>query len=235
MTEKPHILIVEDDRDIGQLVARYLGANGCRVSLARDGREMDRALAAGRMDLVVLDVMLPGEDGLSICRRLRAQGGMPVIIASARGEEVDRVIGLEVGADDYIAKPYGARELLARIRAVLRRAGDVPMRVPPAVVHRFRGWRLDGAARTLTSPAGVQVTLTPAEFDLLTAFCQRPGLVLSRDQLLDVTRGRHAGPFDRSVDILVSRLRRKLGEEDGAPMIRTIRSGGYAFTPEIEA
>lgn len=235
MTEKPHILIVEDDRDIGLLLSRYLSANGCRVSLARDARDMDRILAAGRLDLIVLDVMLPGEDGLSICRRLRAQSRLPIIIASARGEEVDRVIGLEVGADDYIPKPFGARELLARIRAVLRRAGDAPVRVSAPTVHRFRGWRLDGGARTLTSPTGAQITLTPAEFDLLTAFCHRPGLVLSRDQLLDVTRGRQAGPFDRSVDILVSRLRRKLGEEDEVPIIRTIRSGGYVFTPEVEA
>ncbi|BBE73764.1 response regulator [Oharaeibacter diazotrophicus] len=235
MTDNPHILVVEDDRDIGQLVARYLTTNGCRVSLARDAREMDKVLAASRLDLVVLDVMLPGEDGLSICRRLRARGNLPIIIASARGEEVDRVVGLEVGADDYVPKPYGARELLARIRAVLRRAGEAPLRtVGGNTVHRFRGWRLDAGERSLTSPTGARVTLTPAEFDLLVVFCERPGLVLSRDQLLDLTRGRHAGPFDRSVDILVSRLRRKLGEQDDANFIRTIRSGGYAFTAEIE-
>lgn len=235
MTAEPHILLVEDDRQISQLVARYLKSNGCRVSLARDGREMDRILASSRLDLLVLDLMLPGEDGLSICRRLRATTTLPIIMASAKGEEIDRVIGLEVGADDYVAKPFGARELLARIRAVLRRAAAGPVTIADGAVLGFAGYVLDTAARQLRSPSGALVALTGAEFDLLVVFCERPRMVLSRDQLLDLTQGRTAGPFERSIDILVSRLRRKLGPQpDGIDLIRTVRSEGYVFTVDVE-
>ncbi|WP_237152273.1 response regulator [Oryzibacter oryziterrae] len=234
---QPHILLVEDDNDINSLVARYLRANDCRVSVAREGREMDKILSTSRIDLIVLDIMLPGEDGLSICRRLRSSSTIPIIIVSARGEEIDRVVGLEIGADDYLAKPFSARELLARIRAILRRSTVNALRVSKvdATTLSFAGWTVDLKARSLTSPAATQVTLTGAEFDLLVTFAERPGLTLSRDQLLDLTQGRVAAPFERSIDILVSRLRRKLDVDDGkTEFIRTIRSEGYLFTPEVE-
>lgn len=234
MPADPHILLVEDDRQISQLVARYLKANGCRVSVAHDGRAMDRIMGASRLDLLVLDVMLPGEDGLSICRRIRASTPLPIIMASARGEEIDRIIGLEVGADDYIAKPFGARELLARIRAVLRRSAGGQPPISPRAIYRFADYALNTGSGQLSSPTGALIALTRGELDLLTVFCERPRRVLSRDQLLDITRGRTAGPFERSVDILVSRLRRKLGTQpDGTDLIRTVRSEGYVFTPDV--
>ena len=234
MNTQPHILLVEDDRQISELLARFLRSNGCRVSMARDAREMDRLIAASRLDLLVLDIMLPGEDGLSICRRIRANTTLPIIMASAKGEEVDRVIGLEVGADDYISKPFGARELLARIRAVLRRAGGGQATISPSGSFRFAGFLLDTASRQLQSPTGALVALTGAEFDLLAVLCERPRIVLSRDQLLDLTQGRVAGPFERSIDILVSRLRRKLGPGAGeVDLIRTVRAEGYVFTPDV--
>jgi len=237
-TASPHILLVEDDRQISALVSRYLRDNECRVSIAGDGREMDRLLETNRFDLVVLDLMLPGEDGLSLCRRLRTSSNMPIVMLTAKGEEIDRIIGLEMGADDYLAKPFNPRELLARIRAVLRRAAAAEMAPASrgARVLSFLGWKLDRTLRELRSPDGAKVTVTRAEFDLLYAFCERPGRVLTRDQLLDVTQGRAAGPFDRSIDILVSRLRRKIEQDPHHPeIIKTMRSNGYLFTPEIQA
>jgi two-component system OmpR family response regulator len=238
MIESPHILIVEDDREISQLVARYLRASDCRVSLAGDGREMDRVLAGSRIDLIVLDVMLPGEDGLDLCRRVRLGSTVPVIMLSAKGEEIDRIIGLEIGADDYLAKPFNPRELLARIRAVLRRHAFGALAPSGQRVRRltFLGWRLDCVLRKLTSPQGGAVALTSGEFDLLQAFCEHPGRVLSRDQLLDITQGRAAGAFERSIDVLVSRLRRKIENDPQRPeVIKTVRSGGYLFTPDVES
>src|SRR4051794_19632806 len=233
----PHIPVVEDDREISALVARYLRANECRVSVAGDGREMDRVLAEGRIDLVILDLMLPGEDGLSLCRRLRAGSSMPIIMLTAKGEEIDRVIGLEMGGDDYLPKPFNPRELLARIRAVLRPRAAEPV-VAPADAGRmvsFAGWQLNLALRELSDPTGAKVTLTGAEFTLLGTFCERPGRVLSRDQLLDLTQGRGAGPFERSIDVLVSRLRQKIERDPRQPeFIKTIRSGGYLFTPAVQ-
>jgi two-component system, OmpR family, response regulator len=236
MTPSPHILVVEDDKQISRLVARYLRANQCRVTLASDGREMAHKLGASRIDLIVLDLMLPGEDGLSLCRRLRSDSRVPIIMLTAKGDEIDRVIGLEMGADDYLAKPFSPRELLARIRAVLRR---VTREDPPvgavARTLSFLGWRLDRRLRVLTSPDEVRVTITRAEFELLQAFCERPGRVLSRDQLLDLTQGRNAAPFERSIDILVSRLRRKIEPDPHHPeIIKTVRSNGYLFTPTVE-
>jgi two-component system OmpR family response regulator len=235
-TVSPHILLVEDDKGISALVARYLQENELRVSAARDGREMDRILRDARIDLIVLDLMLPGEDGLAICRRLRGSSKIPIIILTARGEDIDRIVGLEMGADDYMAKPFNPRELLARIRAVLRRgnaAGEPVQRGGKA--FRFNGWHLDIVMRRLTNPDGVRVGLTGAEIELLQCFCERPGRVLSRDQLLDLTRGRAAGPEERSVDILVSRLRQKIERNPRDPdLIKTIRSSGYLFTPEVE-
>jgi two-component system OmpR family response regulator len=237
MAATPHILVVEDDREISALVARYLGANECRVSVVQDGRGMDKALAESRIDLIVLDLMLPGEDGLSLCRRVRAQSSIPIVFLTAKGEEIDRIIGLEMGADDYLSKPFNPRELLARIRAVLRRRTGEARPEPDAGgnVLSFEGWRLDLALREVSSPEGAKVAVTGAEFDLLHAFCERPGRVLSRDQLLDLTQGRVAGPFERSIDVLVSRLRQKIERDAREPQfIKTIRSGGYVFTPRVE-
>jgi two-component system OmpR family response regulator len=238
MSSEPHILIVEDDREIRGLIARLLKSSEFRVSTAGDGREMDRILADSRIDLIILDVMLPHEDGLSICRRLRAQTRLPIVMVSAKGEELDRVLGLELGADDYLVKPFAARELLARVRAVLRRPSGAQEDVVADSVHRFRfhGWTLDALRRRLTDPAGAQVSVTDGEFDLLRVFCQRPGRLLSRDQLIDLTQGRAAGPNERSIDILVVRLRRKIEPDPQRPdFIKTVRSGGYMFTPDVEA
>ncbi|MGZ5141514.1 MAG: response regulator, partial [Burkholderiales bacterium] len=211
--------------------------NDCRVSLAGDGREMDEAIQSGRIDLIVLDVMLPGEDGLSLCRRLRASSRVPVVMLTAKGDDVDRIVGLEMGADDYLSKPFNPRELLARIRAVLRRSSLAANSSREVAVRTlmFQDWRLDCVARTLTNPRGSLVTLTSAEFDLLQSLCERSGRVLSRDQLLDLTQGRIAGAFERSVDVLISRVRRKIERDPHHPeFIKTVRSGGYVFTPDVE-
>jgi two-component system OmpR family response regulator len=236
MSESPHILVVEDDREISRLVGRYLRENDCRVSFAADGREMNECLASSRIDLVVLDVMLPGEDGLSLCRRLRATSHLPVVMLTAKGDEVDRIIGLEMGADDYLAKPFNPRELLARIRAVLRRTSLAAVSSEAgARLMIFDNWQLNCVARSLTNPQGSLVTLTSAEFDLLQALCERAGRTLSRDQLVDITQGRSAGAFERSVDVLVSRIRRKIERDPHRPeLIKTVRSGGYLFTPVVE-
>jgi two-component system OmpR family response regulator len=238
MSSEPHILIVEDDREIRGLIARFLKSNDFRVSTAGDGREMDKILADSRIDLIILDIMLPQEDGLSICRRLRAQTKLPIIMVSAKGEELDRVLGLELGADDYLVKPFASRELLARVRAVLRRSNGQQDEPPTDATHRFsfHGWTLDALRRSLTDPDGARVSVTDGEFDLLRVFCQRPGRLLSRDQLIDLTQGRAAGPNERSIDILVVRLRRKIETDPQRPdLIKTVRSGGYMFTPDVEA
>ena len=243
MTEpSQHILVVDDDREIRDLTARFLRKHGYRVDTAANGREMDTQLAAGRYDLIVLDLMMPGEDGLSICRRLRADGAIPIVMLTALGEETDRIVGLEMGADDYLPKPFNPRELLARIKAVLRRsaaAASSAAAQPAAPSGRrlsFEGWSLDLARRELFDPSGALVTLTAGEFDLLAAFAERPHRVLSRDQLLDLTRGREAGPFDRSVDVQLSRLRRKVETNPGEPaLIKTVRGGGYVFAANVTA
>jgi two-component system OmpR family response regulator len=215
----PHLLLVEDDREISGLLERFLIANELDVSIAADGRAMDRVLAASQIDLIVLDVMLPGEDGLSLCRRLRATSSVPIIMLTAKGEDIDRIIGLEMGADDYLAKPFNPRELLARVKAVLRRGRTVAGGGPGAPPR----------------PEGTRVAVTGAEFDLLQTFCERPGRVLSRDQLIELKQGRTAGPFERSIDVLVSRLRQKIEADPRDPeLIKTIRSGGYLFTPSVE-
>ncbi|NVN87517.1 MAG: response regulator [Rhodopseudomonas sp.] len=233
----PHILVVEDDRETRMLIAKYLRSNGCDVATAADGREMDRRITDFRVDLLILDVMLPGEDGLSLCRRIRATSQLPIIMLTARGEDVDRILGLEMGADDYLAKPFNPRELLARIRSVLRRqAGTMTASAnADATTLGFLGWRMDCRLRELRNPEGALVAMTSAEFDLLQAFCQRAGRVLSRDSLLDLTHGRNAGAFERSIDVLVSRIRRKIEPDpQQASMIKTVRSGGYMFTPAVE-
>ncbi len=236
MPQAPHILLVEDDRQIRELVSRFLGANGFRVATSTDSCEMDQALKDNRIDLLVLDIMLPGEDGLSICRRLRASSNLPVIMLTAKGEDIDRIIGLEIGADDYLTKPFNPRELLARIRAVLRRGrNDSVTGSHSNSVLTFEGWRLDPNIRQLHDPGGARVALTGAEFDLLFVFCERPRRVLSRDQLIDLTQGRSAAPFERSIDVLVSRLRQKMERDPREPrLIQTISSGGYMFSPAVE-
>jgi two-component system OmpR family response regulator len=233
----PNILVVEDDRETRALIAKYLRSHACNVSTANDGREMARTMNDHRVDLVILDVMLPGEDGLSLCRKIRAESQTPIIMLTARGEDVDRIIGLEMGADDYLAKPFNPRELLARINAVLRRRSAAWTASPTAgaTALTFLGWHIDVRRRELHNPEGARVAMTSAEFDLLRTFCERPGRVLSRDSLLDLTQGRNAGAFERSIDVLVSRIRRKIEPDPReATIIKTVRSGGYIFTPTVE-
>src|SRR6201987_1366462 len=234
----PNILVVEDDRETRTLIAKYLRTNACNVATAADGREMVRAMTDHRVDLLILDVMLPGEDGLSLCRKVRAESQVPIIMLTARGEDVDRIVGLEMGADDYMPKPFNPRELLARINAVLRRqqAAHNASAIEGAHALSFQGWHIDLRLRELRTPEGARVAMTSAEFDLLRTFCERPGRVLSRDSLLDLTQGRNAGSFERSIDVLVSRIRRKIEPDpQEASLIKTVRSGGYLFTPSVRA
>lgn len=224
------ILIVEDDPEIRTLVADLLRREGFVVEGAESAAEMDSMLARLRPDLFILDLMLPGEDGLSICRRIRASGPTPILMLTAKSDEIDRVVGLEMGADDYLAKPFGPRELLARVRALLRRSAIATL-VAPARRFAFDTFVIDLDARTLVEAGAGELALTSAEFDLLACFIQRPRRVLTRDQILDFTRGRSADPFDRTVDMLVSRLRRKLeAARPQGDFIRTVRNGGYLFT-----
>jgi two-component system, OmpR family, response regulator len=237
MEQTPHILVVDDDREIRDLLARFLERQQMRVSTARDGREARRAWTAGHYHLVVLDLMLPGESGFDLARWMRGQSDIPIVMLTAMGEETDRIIGLELGADDYLAKPFNPCELLARIRAVLRRAGDQAGRRSDPVGRslRFAGWVLEPARRRLLNPDGVEVALTGGEYDLLLALLERPNRVLTRDMLLDLLRGRQAGPFDRAIDVAISRLRRKL-EDDGrnGQLIKTVRGGGYVLAATVE-
>jgi two-component system OmpR family response regulator len=237
MSTAPHILIVDDHRELRELVSRALTKEGFRVSAAADGRAMRQALADARIDLILLDLMLPGEDGLSLCRSLRTQSKIPIIMLTAKGDEVDRVIGLEMGADDYLPKPFGSRELIARIRAVLRRSresGTVPGPAERPKQYLFDSWRLDTARRQLVRDDGAVVPLSTGEYDLLVVFVERPQRVLSRDQLIDLSRGRTAAALDRSVDTQVSRLRRKLEHDPADPrIIKTVWGGGYVFTPAV--
>ncbi|MGT2435156.1 response regulator [Bradyrhizobium betae] len=228
------VLVVEDDRQTRDLISRYLRDHSFAVSAVTNGKEMDRYLSHNRVDLIVLDLMLPGEDGLSLCRRLRAGSSTPIIILTAKGEDLDRILGLEMGADDYLPKPFNPRELLARINAVLRRQSSGLAAGSAATRLTFQGWIVDLRMRELRDPEGAQVPLTSAEFDLLQAFCERAGRILTRDSLLNMTRGRPGGGFGRSIDVLVSRLRRKLDRAEGSSVIRTVRTGGYIFTPEVK-
>jgi two-component system OmpR family response regulator len=230
------ILFVEDDRDIRTLLADFLAREGFAVEVAEDGAAVDRVLARTRPDLVILDLMLPGEDGLSICRRLRARGAVPIIMLTAKNDDVDRIVGLELGADDYLGKPFNPRELLARIRAILRRADRTAApAAPPQRRRSFAGFVVDLDARSVDTKDGTRVPLTSAEFDLLACFVERPRRVLTRDQLLDWTRGRSADPFDRTIDVTVSRLRKKLEGADpsAGAVVTTVRNGGYLFSAEV--
>jgi two-component system, OmpR family, response regulator len=229
------ILIVDDDGQIRQLLAGFLKENGLDVALARDGVEMRAALGSQSIDLVVLDLMLPGAGGLDLCRELRRTSSLPVIMLTAKGDETDRIVGLEVGADDYLAKPFNPRELLARIKAVLRRSrGDGDPKAACRGGYGFDGWRIDLLRRELINPEGALVELSGAEFDMLVAFMESPNRVLSRDWLLEAARNRTSDAFDRSVDVLVSRLRRKIEQGgDGAEVIKTVRGAGYLFMPKV--
>lgn len=237
MESVPHILVIDDDRDIRDLLARFLEKQQIRVTAVRDGKEARRAWTNGHYHLVVLDLMLPGESGLDLARWLRTQSDIPIVMLTAMGEETDRIIGLELGADDYLAKPFNPRELLARIRAVLRRAGETQQSRSETSTRgfRFSGWTLEPTRRRLLNPDAVEVPLTGGEYDLLLALVERANRVLTRDMLLDLLRGRQAGPFDRAIDVAVSRLRRKL-EDDGrnAQLIKTVRGGGYVLAATVD-
>ena len=233
----PHVLVVDDDPQIGDLLSQFLSAHGFRVSVAEDGQRMRQVIAQDAVAIVILDLMLPGEDGLSLLQWLRTNTGLPVIMLTAMDGETDRVVGLEMGADDYLTKPFSTRELLARIKAVMRRA------MPPAqgaqagkrhMTLEFDGWVVNVAHRTLHSSEGVQVDLTSGEFDLLLAFLQNPQQVLTRDQLLELARGRVSGPLDRTIDVQVGKLRQKLESDPKAPeLIKTVRGGGYMLTADV--
>jgi two-component system OmpR family response regulator len=239
MNKMQNILVVDDDRGIRDLLGKFLRQHGFQISLARDGREMKIHLQNTTFDLVILDIMMPGEDGLSLCRQLRAESQIPIIMLTAVSEEVERILGLEMGADDYLGKPFNPRELLARVRAILRRAGhglngeEHPVK-SLHIIYRFDNWELDQTTRRLISPESLEVTLSSGEFDLLLALLRAPQQVLSRDTLLDLTKNRLATPFDRSIDIQISRLRHKIEKDHGKPsIIKTVRGGGYVLAVPV--
>jgi two-component system OmpR family response regulator len=235
--QQPHILVVDDDREIRDLLSRFLERQGMRVTAARDAKEARRLWPLGRYHLVVLDLMLPGESGLDLARWLRGEAAVPIVMLTAMAEETDRIVGLELGADDYLGKPFNPRELLARIRAVLRRASGEAgaAKEPPSRSVRFAGWVLEPARRRLLSPDGAEVALTGGEYELLQVLVERPNRVLTRDMLMDLLRGRQAGPFDRAIDVAVSRLRRKLEDDGRNPsLIKTVRGGGYVLAATVE-
>ncbi|MBL6081677.1 response regulator transcription factor [Belnapia sp. T18] len=234
MTQMPHVLIVDDDEDILSLLTQFLQNQGCKVAVARRGEEMFSLLDTQAVSVVILDVMLRGENGFDLCRQLRTRSSVPVIMLTAVGEHTDRVVGLEIGADDYVTKPFNARELLARIKAVLRRA-EIPTPTQDArPMLSFGRWRLDVARRELRSDDNTLIFLSGGEFDLLLAFAEHPQRVLTRDMLLDFTRGDASAPFDRSIDVQISRLRRKLEADPKSPdLIRTVRNGGYILMAQV--
>lgn len=238
MSAAKHILIVDDDRGIRDLLGKFLRQYGFQTSLAKNGDEMRLHLARQSFDLIILDIMMPGDDGLTLCRQLRSNSNIPIIMLTAIGEEIDRILGLEMGADDYLGKPFNPRELLARAKAILRRAQNsdhVQLTTNSEhSVYEFAGWRLNQAERRLTSQDNVEITLSTGEYELLLAFAQRPQQVLSRDRLLDLTKNRPAGPYDRSIDIQISRLRHKIEQDQKNPqLIKTIRGGGYVLATGV--
>ncbi len=232
---QPNVLIVDDDPEIRRLLGRYLAEQGFRVSSAGSRAECEATIDTGRFDIVILDVTLPDGSGLDICRSLRSRNSkISIILATALKEEVDRIIGLELGADDYIGKPFSPRELVARMRAVLRRVSESGATIAEAECYRFAHFLADSGARTVIADSRDAVDLTGAEFELLRVFLDRPGRVLSRDQLLSLTQGREASVFDRSIDVLVSRLRRKFREAGIDDIVKTVRNGGYQFAARVE-
>jgi two-component system, OmpR family, response regulator len=236
MAEQTHILLVDDERDIREPLAAYLGRNGFRVSKAENAAAARQVLAVHSIDLVLLDIMMPGEDGLALTGFIRATGQLPVILLTAKSEETDRVVGLEIGADDYVTKPFSPRELLARIKAVLRRMGNggSPVKAPEAENYGFGPWVLKTGERELVDLEGVAIPLSTGEYNLLLAFVTHPRRVLSRDQLLDHSQGRELGAFDRSIDNHISRLRKKIEENPSDPkLIKTVWGGGYMLAAEV--
>ncbi len=236
METPDHILIVDDDAEIRKLLGDYLQKNGLKTTAVAEGRAMWQALEAGRVDLIVLDLMLPGDDGLTLCRNLRARSEIPVLMLTARGDETDRIVGLEMGADDYLPKPFSPRELLARIKVILRRSRSLPDNLRPEDARhlRFSDWLLDTAHRHLVSAAGVVTPLSGSEYRLLRIFLSHPNRVLNRDQLVDLTQGREADPLDRSIDVQVSRLRHRLGDDPRDPrLIKTVRGEGYVLSVPV--
>lgn len=235
MSPEGHILIVDDDFEIRRLAGKFLRENGHKVTPAENAREMREALVREPVDLIILDIMLPGVSGLDLCREIRRASDVPIIMLTARGSDVDRIVGLELGADDYLAKPFNPRELLARIHAVLRRMRAAGGGAAPAGARfAFAGWSLDPRSRELTNPEGAVVELSTGEYDLLLTFLEHPQRVLTRDQLMDVAKNRMATGFDRAIDIQVSRLRKKLDAHGGSEMVKTVRGAGYLFAPEVE-
>jgi two-component system OmpR family response regulator len=237
MTTQDHILVVDDDAEIRDLLRAYFEKNNYRVTAVADGRGLRSALKVSLPDIVILDLMLPGEDGLALCRDLRTRSNVPIVMLTARGEETDRIVGLEMGADDYVAKPFHPRELLARVKSVLRRARSLPDNLQPERVKAFRfaGWTLDVATRTLTAPEGVLVDLSGTEFRLLRTFLDHPNRTLTRDQLIELMLARDAGPFDRAIDVQVSRLRHRLRDSGKEPtLIKTVRGQGYVLAVAVD-
>ncbi|MBM3562351.1 MAG: response regulator transcription factor [Alphaproteobacteria bacterium] len=236
MTSPVSVLIVEDDAEIGEFISLYLATHDIQAKVTANAQEMDAAFGAGVYDLLILDLNLPGEDGLSICRRVRSERRIPIIILTAQSEDIDKILGLELGADDYIVKPFNSRELLARIRAVLRRT-EAPTAIDGRAVRQsylFSGWRVDVLAREVVAPCGIKVAMTGAEFDLLHALCENPNRVLTREQLINMTHGPTSGPFERSIDVLISRLRQKIeGDPKKPAFIQTVRSEGYIFSTQV--
>ena len=233
--QQTHLLVVDDDMEIAALLKRYLSAQGFVVSAVGNGHDMRAALATDSVDLVLLDLGLPGEDGIELTRHLHEHWRGPVIIVTGRADSVDRIVGLEVGADDYVTKPFELRELLARIRSVLRRSAERPRNMPSqSSVYRFAGYRLELSSRTLTAPSGATVALTGGEYELLRVFVTRPNRVLTRDELMNQLYGRDSGPFDRAVDVQIARLRRKIETNPAEPtLIKSVRGAGYVFSDTV--
>lgn len=234
-TANAQILIVEDDPEIAALLALTIRDNGMIPTVAEDGRVMQALLRNNSYDLIILDVMLPGEDGISICRRIRSERTIPIIMLTALGEEIDRIVGLEVGADDYVTKPFSPREIVARVRSLLRRASYGLVTNTANKKLRFDGWQIDPMRRQLHDPSNARIALTTTEFDLLLAFCRNPGRVITREELLSMTHSGLAGPIERSIDVHVSRLRQKIEIDPKEPLLlQTVRLGGYMFTAKVE-
>lgn len=234
-TANAQILIVEDDPEIANLLALTIQDNGMIPTVAEDGRVIQSLLRNNSFDLIILDVMLPGEDGLSLCRKIRSEKTIPIILLTALGEEVDRIVGLEVGADDYVTKPFSPREVVARVRSLLRRASYGPTKTKEQRKLRFDGWQIDPMRRQLHDPSNARIALTTTEFDLLLAFCRNPGRVITREELLSMTHSGLAGPIERSIDVHISRLRQKIETDPREPaLLQTVRLGGYMFTALVE-
>lgn len=236
MNTQPHLLVVDDDLEIRKLLGRYLSEQGFRVSLSSSKQECDECLATHKIDIVILDVLLPDGSGLDICQNIRQQSpDIVVILVTALREDIDRIVGLEIGADDYLGKPFNPRELLARIRAIIRRTkSNIPTSGMQSNIFKFAGLIADAEARSVRSSNGAEIDFTGAEFELLRMFLDRPGRILTRDQLLDLTQGRNSGPFNRSIDVLISRIRKKLSQHSNELFIKTVRNGGYQLVIQVE-